>query len=285
MFSISKTFVLLGIIAVGQGLVMLSGGIDLTVGSTFGFAGIILATLHYFGYGFEVTLFAGLAAGCCIGLINGLLVSKLGFKPFIATFGMLAIIRAVGYLTYQVVTKNLGGASVMGTIWTTLASWRSPLWLPPSFLILIAFAVGVWLLMKRTRFGLWASGTGGNLDAARAVGVPVHKVRILTYVICGALAAVAGMLGTGNLQSVGYSDGAGMELTSIAAVIIGGASLAGGSLSIVGTLLAVLLIVTIVTGVAIMGVEPYYQGIVTGLTVLLALVLTRLSFRKQYAGD
>jgi len=270
-------------LAVGQALVVAAGGIDLSVGSIYGLAGVLLAILHHLGYGFGVTLFAGLGAGCAIGLVNGLIVTKFGLRPFIATFGMLAVVRAVAYLI-QEGTIGFGAISVRGTPWTYLASGHSPLYLPPSFFILIGFAVGAWLLLKYTRFGLQAFATGGNLNAARAVGIPVDQVRILTYVISGALAGVAGMLNVGALQSVRPFYGAGMELLSLAAVIIGGASLAGGSASILGTMLAVVLFCVVRLGVGQMGLALHFQHMITGLTVLLALIITRLSARGGIAG-
>jgi ribose/xylose/arabinose/galactoside ABC-type transport system permease subunit len=282
LFNLTRAFALLGILAVGQSLVMVAGGIDLSVGSTYGFAGILLAILSYSGYGFGATLLACVGVGSAIGLFNGLLVAKLGFKPFIATFAMLAIIRAIAYLSHDIII-TLTGATVKAPTWKFLSSGHSQLWLSPSFFILIGLAVGAWLLLKYTRFGLWAHGTGGNINAARAVGVPIDMVRIITYVISGVLAAVAGMLSAGAVEGVRPFDGAGDELTSLAAVIIGGASLAGGSASILGTMLAVLLFILVNRSVAIIGLAPHYQQIVSGLIVLLALLLTRLSLGRGSA--
>ena len=282
-FSFSRTFALLGMIAVGQSLVVAAGGVDLSVGSIYGFTGVLLAILTHLGYGFGVTLLAGVGAGSFIGLGNGLLVTKLRLMPFIATFAMLAILRAANFLLLEG-TVGLGAIAVRGTAWTYLARGQSPLWLPPVFFILIGLAVGAWLLLKYTRFGLWAYGTGGNLNAARAVGVPVDKVRIITYVVSGALAAMAGMLNVGDIQGVRTFDGAGMELLSLAVVIIGGASLAGGSSSILGTLIAVLLISLVRLGVSQMGIPLWYQQIITGGVLLVALVLTRLSLRRDTTG-
>jgi len=274
-FVFIKAFALLGMLAVGQSLVMSAGGIDLSIGSTFGISAMVLAMLHHLGYSFEVTLFAGLGVGIAIGLINGLLVTKFRFMPFIATFAMLAVIRAGAYLIHYVALEERM-LSVRGTVWTYLATGHTALWVPPSFLILIGLAVVVWWLLSRTRFGLWAFATGGNLNAARAAAVPVDRVRIITYVIAGALAAVSGMLNAGALEGVRPYFGAGMELMSLAAVIIGGASLAGGSASIVGTLLAVLLFTLADRGLAIIGLAPHSKAIALGLIVLSALIVARL---------
>jgi len=281
--NVSRAFTILGIVAVGQSLVMAAGGTDLSVGSIFGFAAVLLAILDSLGYGFGITLLTGVGAGCFIGLINGLMVTKLGFKPFIATFAMLAALRAIAYFTMKG-TVGLAAKGVSGTIWTDLVRVQSPLWLYPSFFMLLVIAFIAWLLLNRTRFGSWARGTGGNLNAARAVGVPVDKIRIITYVISGALAAIAGMLNVGDIQGVRNFDGAGFELLSLAVVIIGGASLAGGSASILGTLIAVLLISLVRVGVSQMGIPLWYQQIITGAVLLAALVLTRLSLRRGVAG-
>jgi len=281
--NVSRAFTILGIIAVGQSLVMADGCIDLSVGSIFGFAAVLLAILDSLGYGFGITLLAGVGAGCFIGIINGLFVTKLGFKPFIATFAMMIALRAIAYFIMKG-TIGLAAQGVTETVWTDLVRVQSPLWLYPSFFILLVVAVGAWWLLNHTRFGSWARGTGGNLNAARAVGVSVDKVRIITYVASGALAAVAGMLNVGDIQGVRTFDGAGMELLSLAAVIIGGASLAGGSASILGTLLAVLLISLVRVGVSLMGIALWYQQIITGAVLLGALVLTRLSLRRGVSG-
>jgi ribose/xylose/arabinose/galactoside ABC-type transport system permease subunit len=281
--NVSRAFTILGIIAVGQSLVMAAGGVDLSVGSIFGFAAVLLAILYKLGYGFGIMLLTGVGAGCFIGIINGLAVTKLGFKPFIATFAMMIALRAIAYFTMKG-TIGLAAQGVTGTVWTDLVRVQSPLWLYPSFFIILVAAVGAWWLLSNTRFGSWARGTGGNLNAARAVGVPVDRVRIITYVASGALAAVAGMLNVGDIQGVRTFDGAGMELLSLAAVIIGGASLAGGSASILGTLLAVLLISLVKVGVSLMGIALWYQQIITGAVLLAALVLTRLSLRRGIAG-
>jgi len=283
LFTVSRAFTLLGMLAVGQALVIAAGGIDLSVGSIFGLTGVLLGILDHVGYGFGVTLGVALGAGMAVGLVNGLLVTKFGFRPFIATFGMLVVLRAAAYLAQQG-TIGFGGISVAGTPWSYLASGHSPLYLPPSFFILVALAVGTWLLLKYTRFGLWAYGTGGNLNAARAIGIPIDMVRTLTYVMSGALAGVAGMLNVGALQAVRCFYGAGMELTSLAAVIIGGASLAGGSASILGTLLAVVLFSAVRLGVGQMGLALHFQQVITGLIVLVALVVTRFSLRGGTAG-
>lgn len=281
--SISKIFLLLGMLALGQSCVMLAGGLDISVSSIFGLSGMTLAVLNYLGYGFELTVLAAVGVGCTVGLLNGYLVTKVGLKAFIATFATMVIFRAVAYFFYHILMKDLAGASVIGTTWTYLSSFPTPLWVPPAFFIFIGLAVGVWWLLNRTLFGLWAYGTGGNLNAARAAGIPVDRVRIITYIISGALASLAGMLGTGKLQAVGFADGAGMELESIAAVIIGGASLAGGSASILGTILSVLLITTIKVGVAIIGIEPFFRNFVTGAVILAALVVARFSVNRSVA--
>ena len=161
--NVSRAFTILAILAVGQSVVMAAGGIDLSVGSIFGFAGIVVAILYGSGYGFEATLFAGLGAGCLIGLLNGLIVTKLGFKPFIATFAMLAVVRAAGYLLMKG-TVGLEAQAVKSETWTSLAREQTALWFYPSFFILLGLAVLAWVLLKHTRFGLWAHGTGGSLD-------------------------------------------------------------------------------------------------------------------------
>ena len=274
-FIFVRAFAPLGLVGVGQTLVMASGGIDLSLGSTFGISAMLLATLTQLGYGFGESLVVCLGAGIVIGLINGFLVTKLKFMPFIATFAMLAIVRAGAFIMHYTIMKEIM-LTVKGTVWVFIASEHSPLWLPPSTFILIGCAIGGWFLLSRTRFGLQAYATGGNLNAARAAGLPVDRVRILTYVIAGILAAVAGMLSAGALVGVRPYFGGGMELLSLAAAVIGGASLAGGAASILGTMLAVVLFVMADRGLAIIGLAPHTQEIALGMIVLVALVVTRL---------
>jgi len=281
-FAILGAFTQLAMLALGQSLVMAAGGVDLSIGSTYGLALMIVGALQYAGYTDEVTLVAGLGAGLVVGVTNGLLVTKLRFMSFIATFGTLAIVRAGAYLIHY---GPLAGTQLSITgMWIDVATGHSLLWVPPRFLILIGLALVVWFLLSRTSFGLWCYATGGNLNAARAAGIPVDRVRMVTYVVAGLLAALAGMIGGGALGGARPYAGGGMELMSIAAVIIGGTSLAGGSASILGAMLTVLLFTLGSRGLAIMGVAPHFNDIANGLIVIGALVVAGLSLRRGVAG-
>ncbi|MFF5211825.1 ABC transporter permease [Streptosporangium sp. NPDC000396] len=272
------------LLAAGQTYVIILAEIDLSVGTTLGFSSVVTAmTLR--DHGLLPALVAGLATGAAVGLVNGLLVTKTRMPSFIAT---LATMSVLGGLTLQVTSGNpvpVTDYDFQGIGQAAFAGVPVPVWI-----MLVAFAVFGFVL-ARTRFGRYVYATGDNAEAARLSGIRIHRIKILAFVISGLLASVAGFIITARLSTAQPTAGSGLELAAIAAVIIGGTSLAGGRGSLLGTLVGALVLGVIDNGMNLLDVSPFLQNVVKGLVILLAVfldrnldVLRRLMPRRDPAG-
>ncbi|WFE76500.1 ABC transporter permease [Roseinatronobacter sp. S2] len=280
-----------GLLAIGMLLVILSGGIDLSVGSTLAlsgvFAGFLMQGVELEGLGVILYLpvwavvVCTLCMGALVGVVNGVLVAYLKVPAFVATLGTLYVARGVALLMTNGLTfNNLSGNPAFGnTGFEWLGFYR--LWgVPISIFVLTATAVAVHLLLSRAPFGRWLYSTGGNARAAELSGVPVKKVQVWVYVLSGVCAAIAGLVLSSQLTSAGPTAGTTYELTAIAAVVVGGASLMGGRGTVRGTLLGAFVIVYLGAGLVIIGVSSYWQTVFTGAVIVLAVMLNSI----QYGG-
>lgn len=232
----------IGIMAVGQAMVIIIAGIDLSVSATFSLAGCMVAVLSLIGLNSWVAALIALLVGVIIGLVNGLLSVKIGIAPFIATLGMQMITRGLAFLlTKGIPVKFLGASGVLGAGAIPLGNGLS---LPIQILIMFLIYVIGLIILSKTVFGRNLYAVGDNEKSAKLSGINSDKVKITAYIVSGLLAALAGIINAGNLTVAQASAGDGMELNVIAAVVIGGVSMAGGQGSIVGILI----------GAAIMGV-------------------------------
>ena len=272
-------------VSVGMTLVILTGGIDLSVGSILALSGAIMAGLlkHgtelesvnlYIGYGVPAAIMIGLLVGGSLGLFNGLMVTRFRVPPFIATLAMLTIARGLTKL-------YTGGEAItgLGETFVSIGSGRL-LGIPSQVWIAAGIIVAAMVLLRKTRFGRYVYAVGGNEEAARFSGLPVKRVKRTAYVISGTLAAVGGMIVTSRLNSATPIAGEGLELDSIAAVVIGGTSLSGGRGSVLGTVLGALIIGVLNSGLVIMGVDPFWQQVIKGFVILLAVVVDKLHSRE-----
>lgn len=281
-----------GIIAVGMLLVILNGGIDLSVGSTLGLSGVIAGflmhgvTLKFLG----VTLFPSVwvvvvlacALGALVGLINGVLVARFKVPAFVATLGMLYVVRGVALLITNGLTYNdLGGQPALGNTGFNWLGFNRLLDIPIGVLVMALIALIGSIVLTRTIFGRWLYATGGNERAAQLSGVPVKKVQVYVYVISGVCASIAGLILSSELTSAGPTAGTSYELTAIAAVVIGGAALTGGSGNIRGTLLGAFVIGFLSDGLVIIGVSAYWQTVFTGAVIILAVLLNAVQYRRR----
>ncbi len=256
-----------GIIAVGMTVVIMTRGIDLSVGSILALTSIVTADLLQQGQAVGVALLVGLGLGALLGLFNGLLVTRLRVPPFIATLGMMVFARGAA-LTYTQ-GKPITGLPESFRAIGTGAVWGIPL---PIIVAGVVFGVGYFLL-KQTRHGVAIYGIGGNETAARYAGLPVRRYIILVYVLSGLLAALAGMILTARLNSAQPVAGEGYEFDAIAAVVVGGASFSGGIGSVGGTLLGSLIIEVIKNGLNLLNVSSFYQDVIKGMVIALALLI------------
>ncbi|MBX7236064.1 MAG: ABC transporter permease [Caldilineales bacterium] len=264
------------IVAVGMTVLMVSGGFDLSVGSVLALAGAVA------GYGIvllklpvPVGIAAGLLTGVLVGLINGLLVSKVRVNPLIATLGMMQIARGAVFL----LTAGLGIPNLPDSF-NKMAQGKALGFQYPVYIMLVIVIVGD-LLLRRSRFFRQSYFVGGNERSARLSGIRVGQVQITNYIITGLMAAVAGLLLTARMGTASVSAGLGVELRVVSAVVIGGASLAGGEGTVIGSIFGVALMALINNGLNLLGVNPYWQNIVIGAVLVIAVAADALSRRNR----
>jgi ribose transport system permease protein len=268
-------------LSVGMTLVILTGGIDLSVGSILALCGAITAGLLKFGIEVEVlnlyigftvlgAALAGVILGGGLGLFNGLMITRFRVPPFVATLAMLTIARGLTKLyTGGGAITGLGDGFVqIGS--GTLLGMPNQVWLA-----LGTVTISV-VLLKKTRFGRYIYAVGGNEEAAKLSGLNVKRIKVMVYTLAGVLSALGGLIVTARLNSATPIAGEGYELDSIAAVVIGGTSLSGGRGSIQGTVLGALIIGVLNSGLVIMGVDPFWQQVIKGFVILLAVIVDRL---------
>lgn len=287
----SSQVAIYGILSVGMLLVILNGGIDLSVGSILALCGVCAGAMMQ---GVELP-WAGvilyppvwavvvltLAVGALVGALNGALIAFFKVPPFVATLGVMYVARGVALLMTNGLTyNNLRGQEALGN---TGFHWLgfNRLWgIPISVIVLAVVAVLAGLMLSRSSFGRWLYASGGNERAAELSGVPVRRVKITVYTISGALAALAGLVLASQLTSAGPTAGTTYELTAIAAVVIGGAALTGGRGGVRGTMLGAFVIGFLSAGLVIIGVSSYWQTVFTGAVIVLAVLMNSIQYGR-----
>jgi len=272
-------------ISVGMTMVILTGGIDLSVGSILAFTGAIAAGLLkngiemqganlFIGFTLFGILWISLAAGGFLGWFNGMMITKFKVPPFVATLAMLTIARGLTMLyTKGFPITQLGDQfTFLGTGW--FLGMPMPVWISIMVIALSSFFV------NKTRTGRYIYAIGGNERAALLSGVKVNKVKVVVYMIAGALAGIAGLLVTARLDSAQPNAGLGYELDSIAAVVIGGTSLSGGKGSIIGTVIGAGIIGVLNNGLVLLNVSPFWQQVIKGFVILLAVIIDKIQKKK-----
>jgi erythritol transport system permease protein len=281
-----------GILAIGMLLVILNGGIDLSVGSTLGLAGVVAGflmqgvTLHAFGVILYppvwVVAVLACALGAFVGLINGVLIARFNVPAFVATLGVMYMARGVALLMTNGLTyNNLGGKADLGNTGFDRLGFDRLFGIPTGVVVLAVLAVLGSLMLNRTAFGRWLYASGGNERAAELSGVPVKSVQITVYVLSGICAAIAGLILSSQLTSAGPTAGTTYELTAIATVVIGGASLMGGRGNMRGTMLGAFVIGFLSDGLVIIGISAYWQTVFTGAVIVLAVLLNAIQYSRR----
>ncbi len=269
-------------ISMGMTLVILTGGIDLSVGSVLALSGAVAAGLLtngieipvfnlFIGFTFFGAILAGLATGAFLGFINGVSVTVFRVPPFVATLAMLTMARGLTMLwTGGFPVTGLGTAfNYLGTGW--FLGVPMPVWITALIVLLMA------VMTKKTRIGRYIYAVGGNEKASLLSGLNVGKVKLFVYTMAGILSAVGGLIFTSRLDSAQPNAGMGFELDSIAAVVIGGTSLSGGRGSVIGTVQGALIIGVLNNGLVLLNVSPFWQQVIKGLVILLAVIIDKLS--------
>ena len=264
-----------GIISIGQTLLMVSGELDLSVGSVSGLCAIISAWLMTHGVSVPCAVIGGLAAGAVIGFINGLLTVGVGLPAFIATLGMLYVTRGLDYL--------ISGGIPIYPLPPALASMEklAPTGISWALLIFVFLAIVGEFGLRKTTFGRALYATGGNPEVARLAGISTNRIKIACYVLSGTLAALAGFLQTAQFNVGQPEMGTGAELEVIAGVVIGGVSLFGGVGTILGTVLGLLLMQIVKNGLVHSHVNSHWQTIAVGVTMMAAVSVDLLRRRSK----
>jgi ribose transport system permease protein len=278
MANLARQVAVFGIIAVGQLLVILTAGIDLSVGSVLGLTGCITAELLVHGMGIVPAIAIGMAAGAAIGIFNGSLVAYGKLPPFIVTLGMLGIARGLVLVLTDASTVqplpdafgNIANGNFLGL--------PNLLWI---FLAVVAIASFV---LRRTVFGRYVYAVGSNPESARLAGVPVTRVLVSVYAIAGLLAAVGGVLFTSRLNAGIPTAGTGYELNAIAACVIGGASLFGAKGGAFGAAAGALIVGTLNNGGNLLAINSFYLQIIIGVLILVAVAFDQWQGRRSRGG-
>lgn len=267
-----------GISALGQTAVILTGGIDLSVGSVMALSGVVTGLVMQGGAPLPVGIAAGLGAALAVGLFNGILIARFGITPLIVTLGSLSIARSLALVlsggqpisefgSSQDAFFAIGGGRVLGV--------------PTPVIFWVVLAVLAGFFLKRTAMGRYIYAIGGNERAARLAGVPVDRVKILVYVLSALLAGIVGVVETSYLSSITAGLATGRELDVIAASVIGGVSLSGGVGGVLGTAIGAALAAVFRNGLTLLGVNPFYTGTFIGLLIIVAVGLDRLRRRRE----
>jgi len=273
LFNVTRNFAFVGLIAIGMTAVILSGGIDLSVGSTVVLSAMVISVLMSSGYPFWLSAIGAIAAALTVGFVNGILIAYLGMPPFVVTLGMLSGARSLA----MVLSDNkmiwefgpdhdlflsIGGGATLG--------------LPHPLYALVFLTIAMTIIFKWTKWGQYLFAIGGNEQAAILTGISVQKIKISVYMFSAFTAGVSGILMAGWLGSVTTNLGSAMELTVIAAAVIGGANLAGGEGTAFGAAVGALLIEVIRNSLILLGISTFWQGAFIGSFIIIAVAFDRI---------
>ncbi len=271
----------IAIMAIGQMMVIISAGIDLSVGSVLALSGVVCTSLMALGYPISLAIPAGAAVGLLCGAINGLLISRGRIPPFIATLGMMGIARGMaliisGGVGIQLLElpesfKFIGGGRVLGIV-------------PVPVILTLVLALSGFLLLKYTRLGRYTYAIGSNVEAVRLSGVNVNRCITWIYAISGLMCGLAGVILSSRLRSGQPTAGTGWELDVIAACVIGGASLSGGEGTILGALIGAMIMGVLRNGCNLLDISAFWQQVAIGAVIVIAVFIDQYRHRRESAN-
>ncbi len=281
LYNITRNVTFVAIIALGMTLVIITGGIDLSVGSVLCLCSMVLAVVMHAGYSIEVGILASVVTALVVGAINGVMIAYVGLPSFVVTLGMLSIARSLAMVA--------SGNTVVfefGPDGPTLLALGGGAWFfgianPVMYTIVLGLLTG--FVLRWTTFGRHIFAIGGNEHAAMLTGVPVRMIKVAVYMISSLSAGIAGIIQTGWLGAVTTNIGAGMELQVIAAAVIGGANLAGGGGTALGAIIGAMLIEVIRNSLGLLGINAFWQGTFIGGAILFAVMFDRLANYRRNA--
>ncbi|GAA2813676.1 ABC transporter permease [Aminobacter aminovorans] len=274
LYNITRNVTFVAIIALGMTLVIITGGIDLSVGSVLCLCSMVLAVVMNAGYSIEVGIAAAIGTALIVGAFNGILIAYLDFPPFVVTLGMLSIARSLAMVASNNTVVFQFGPDHDKLLALGGGAWFFGIANPVLYMIVLAVLTG--FVLRWTRFGRYVFAIGGNEHAATLTGVPVRKIKVTVYMISALSAGIAGIIQTGWLGAVTTNIGAGMELQVIAAAVIGGANLAGGVGTAFGAIIGAALIEVIRNSLGLLGINAFWQGTFIGSAIVLAVLFDRI---------
>ncbi len=272
--SVARQTAVINIMALGMTLVIVSGGIDLSVGSILALAGLFGTMAIKAGIPIPLAVLVGTAAGLVCGLLNGLMITRLKIEPFIVTLGTLGAFRGLAL----VISKGLPVHDIPASF--SFLGDGNLLGIPASLWLLGVCAVAMHLLLENTKLGRYSFAIGSNSSAAFYAGVPIKNVLTAVYAIAGLLSGLAGMVEASRLMTGQPTAGQGYELEAIAAVVIGGGSLQGGAGSVIGTLIGAFIMGLLSNGSDLLGINPYWQQVTIGVVIIAAVGFDELRKRR-----
>ncbi len=275
LYNITRNVTFVAIIALGMTLVIITGGIDLSVGSVLCLCSMVLAVVMHAGYSIEVGIVASVVTALVVGAFNGILIAYIGLPPFVVTLGMLSVARSLAMVASGNTVVFEFGPDHDILLALGGGAWFFGIANPVMYMIVLGLLTG--FVLRFTRFGRHVFAIGGNEHAATLTGVPVRVIKVAVYMISALSAGIAGIVQTGWLGAVTTNIGAGMELQVIAAAVIGGANLAGGGGTALGAIIGAVLIEVIRNSLGLLGINAFWQGTFIGGAILFAVMFDRLA--------
>ena len=280
LYNITRNVTFVAIVALGMTFVIITGGIDLSVGSVLCLCSMVLAVTMHAGYSIEIGILASIATALAIGAFNGVLIAYLGFPPFVVTLGMLSVARSLAMVASNNTVVFQFGPDHQKLLALGGGAWLFGIANPVLYMIILALITG--FTLRWTKFGRHIFAIGGNEHAATLTGVPVKQIKVAVYMISALSAGLAGIIQTGWLGAVTTNLGTGMELQVIAATVIGGANLAGGVGTALGAIVGAALIEVIRNSLGLLGINAFWQGTFIGGAIILAVLFDRVrNFRRS----
>ncbi len=280
LYNITRNVTFTAIIALGMTLVIITGGIDLSVGSVLCLCSMVLAVVMHAGYSIEAGIAASIATALVVGAFNGFLIAYIGLPPFVVTLGMLSVARSLAMVASGNTVVFEFGPDHDVLLALGGGAWFFGIANPVMYTVVLALLTG--FVLRWTQFGRHVFAIGGNEHAATLTGVPVKMIKVAVYMISSLSAGIAGIVQTGWLGAVTTNIGAGMELQVIAAAVIGGANLAGGGGTALGAIIGAMLIEVIRNSLGLLGINAFWQGTFIGSAILFAVMFDKLAnFRRN----
>ena len=289
LFNVTRNFAFVGIIALGMTAVIITGGIDLSVGAVLALSGMVIGMSMNVGMPFWAAVPLSLGTALLVGGFNGVMIAYVGMPPFVVTLGMLSIARSLAMvlsnnrMVYEFGPDQAKLLTLGGGFIDVALPFRDPIQVPNPVLFLIAMGLVTGAALRWTRWGRHLFAIGGNETAATLTGVPVRVVKVSVYMFCGLCAGIAGILEVGWLGTITTSLGQGMELSVIAASVIGGANLMGGVGTAFGAIVGAALLEVIRNSLILLGISAFWQGTFVGTFIIVAVLFDRL--RARSASD